>query len=78
MLILVRFTVLYTYSIQSNGVCQSNTSSLLMGLVSEIGLQTNNSRLVSVMLSSFQNVGLMFEKTKKKLMYVGDYFRWQK
>ena len=37
-----------------------------MGLVSEIGLQTKNSRLVSVMLSSFQNVGLMLEKTKKK------------
>ena len=65
MLILVRFTVLYTY-IHSNGVCQCNTSSLLMGLVSEIGLQTKNSRLVSVMPSSFQNVGLMLEKTKKK------------
>ena len=72
--ILVRFTVLH-----SNGVCQCNTSSLLMGLVSEIGLQTKNSRLVSVMLSSFQNVGLMLEKPKKeRLMYVGDYFRWQK
>ena len=49
-----------------------------MGLVSEIGLQTKNSRLVSVMLSSFQNVGLMLEKTKKRLMYVGDCFRWQR
>ena len=50
------------------GVCQCNTGSLsvLMGLVSKIGLQTKNSRLVSVMLSSFQNVGLMLEKTKKK------------
>ena len=78
MLILVRFTVLYTYRLHSNGVCQCNTSSLLMGLVSEIGLQTKNNELVSVMLSSFQNVGLMLEKTKKRLMYVGDYFRWQK
>ena len=51
-----------------------------MGLVSEIGLQTKNSRLVSVMLSSFQNVGLMLKtkKKKKRLMYVGDCFRWQK
>ena len=49
-----------------------------MELVSEISLQTKNSRQVSAMLSSFQNVGLMLEKTKKRLMYVGDYFRWQK
>ena len=36
-----------------------------MRLVSVIGLQTKCSRLVFVMLSSFQNVGLLLEKTKK-------------
>ena len=64
MLILMKFIVLYTY--KNVGVCQFNTGSLLMGFVSVIGLQTKNSRLDSVMLSSFQNVGLMQEKTNKK------------